>query len=172
MMTSVAATTVRRSVRFAAVKALALIALSFGLLAGSVVAADGPSIAYVRQVSDRYVGDVTACESDLRFPILRDCVANALERYASALERAPNYLPKQTTAKPATIAEAARKVRQAKTKQQAIAAVRQASATFRRSIAEARREDPFNNERWAEKMEIIANALAKTEQTLSKAVGI
>jgi hypothetical protein len=104
--------------------------------------------------------------------VTRECVADALDRYAEALAAVAPRLPPQLQDMPNVVARAARQVRAARTKGEAVKALRAAIAVIHKDISLVRAEDPATQQSATRSGGFVAETLAVASLSLQQAGGL
>ncbi len=101
----------------------------------------------------------------------RDCIANALDKYAEALAQVAPRLPPQLQDAPNVVAQAARRVRAARTKAEALHALHDAIAIIHKDVELVRAEDP-DHPRLTRGGDFVAETLNVASLALEKGGGL
>lgn len=121
----------------------------------------------------RLQGDVDRCDEKDPYPRIRQCIADALDDYASRLEAAPVVSEQEVV--PTAVREiraAAAKVRRSSTPQEARAAIREASAAIRKSIDLVVADDGPVRRLLVSQRSIVAEGVETADAKLVRAVGL
>jgi hypothetical protein len=137
---------------------------SLGFPPPSAFGDGGDAVKALSRVAQSYI---TKCRCDSR-----QCIADALDRYAEALAVVAPRLPKELQETPAIVARAARRVRTARTKAEAERALREAIAVIHKDVSLVRAEDPDSLKRETRGGEFVIDTLNVASVSLEKASGL
>jgi hypothetical protein len=133
------------------------------------------TLVIIESASQAFTNDVDRCDVNLPAEVFHDCIADAMEKYATALESPRVVLPEVMQPAPQIIRRAAAKVRAAPTRRAARAAVTEAVREVRQRIALIRAEEPAFRivaEVQTEQATTIAESLEVAEAKLERAIGL
>jgi hypothetical protein len=99
-----------------------------------------------------------------------ECIADALDKYASALQRLAPFLPAKFRNLSDVVARAARRVRAARTRNEAIGAIANAIAEVHKTIVLLKADDP--TVRKTRDGELVVETLQVASDKLQRAVGL